>query len=246
MDNANSELYFPCKGIRRQRATVRGPFGQFPFMEAEMRDGTVGADKLAKLTSPRFMKTHIPYQIWQKQLEKHPDLKVIQVIRNPKDTLVSFYHQLRSDHTLGDFNGTWDQFFQAFKEEKLPSGDFFQVNYDWYKFNKGRENSLILVYEEMKKNPKAHIIKIANFINQPISDKVADVITEKTSVKQMSAVANEAMKQMPMWNSEKSKFVRKGTVGDWMNYFSEEQSQYVDEKCQKYLEPLGLKFQYTI
>ena len=164
---------------------------RIPFMEAEMRDGTVGADKLAKLTPPRFMKTHIPYQIWQKQLEKHPDLKVIQVIRNPKDTLVSFYHHLRSDHTLGDFNGTWNQFFQTFKEEKLPSGDFFQVNYDWYKFNKDRENSLVLVYEEMKKDPKAHIIKIANFINQPISDKVADVITEKTSVKQMSAVVSE-------------------------------------------------------
>ena len=219
---------------------------RIPFMEAEMRDGTVGADRLAKLTPPRFMKTHTPYQIWQKQLEKHPNLRVIQVIRNPKDTLVSFYHHLRSDHTLGDFNGTWDQFFKAFKEEKLPSGDFFQVNYDWYKFNKDRENSLVLVYEEMKKDPKAHIIKIANFINQPISDKVADVITEKTSVKHMSAVANEVMKQMPMWNSEKSKFVRKGTVGDWMNYFSEEQSHYVDEKCQKYLEPLGLKFEYTI
>ena len=97
----------------------------------------------------------------------------------------------------------------------------------------------------MKKDPKAHIIKMANFINQPISDKVADVITEKTSVKQMSAVVHDAMKQLPAWNPEK-RFVRKGTVGDWMNYFSEKQSQYVDEKSQKYLEPLGLKFQYTI
>ena len=135
--------------------------------------------------------------------------------------------------------------FKAFKEEKLPSGDFFQVNYDWYKFNKDRENSLVLVYEEMKKDPKAHIIKIAIFINQPISVKVADVITEKTSVKQMSAVVYDAMKQLTAWNPEK-RFVRKGTVGDWMNYFSEEQSQYVDEKCQKYFEPLGLRFEYTI
>ena len=218
---------------------------RIPFMEAEMRDGTVGADKLAKLTSPRFMKTHIPYQIWQKQLEKHPNLKVIQVIRNPKDTLVSYYHHMQNDHSLGDFKGTWNQFFKVFKEEKLPSGDFFQVTYDWYRFSKDRENSLVLVNEEMKKDPKAHIITIANFINQPISDKVADVITEKTSVKQMSAVVHDTMKQLTAWNPEK-KFVRKGIVGDWMNYFSEEQSQYVDEKCQKYLEPLGLKFEYTI
>ena len=152
---------------------------------------------------------------------------------------------MQNDHSLGVFKGTWNQFFKVFKEEKLQSGNFFQVTYDWYKFNKDRENSLVLVYEEMKKDPKAHVIKIANFINQPISDKVADVITEKTSVKQMSAVVHDAMKQLTAWNPER-KFVRKGTVGDRMNYFSEEQSQYVNEKCQRYLEPLGLKFEYTI
>ena len=91
MDNANFELYSPRKGIRRPGAISSWDLmDRIPFMEAEMRDGTVGADKLAKLTPPRYMKTHIPYQIWQKQLEKHPDLKVIQVIRNPNDTLVSY------------------------------------------------------------------------------------------------------------------------------------------------------------
>ena len=118
-------------------------------------------------------------------------MRVIQVIRNPKDVLLSLYYHLRCDRTTGEFTGTWDQFFHAFKEEKLAFGDFYQVNYDRYKLNKDRQNSLVLVYEEMKNDPKVHVIKIANFINQPISDKEADVTTEKTSVKQMSA-ANEA------------------------------------------------------
>ena len=38
----------------------------------------------------------------------------------------------------------------------------------------------------------------------------------------------------------------KGIVGDWKNYFSEEQSDFVDEKCREYLEPLGLKFEYSL
>ena len=52
-------------------------FVKIPFMEIEWSDGETGADKFAKLTPPRYMKTHLPYELWKKQLEKHPNLKVI-------------------------------------------------------------------------------------------------------------------------------------------------------------------------
>ena len=180
--------------------------------------------------------------MWQNQLDKHPNMKVIQVIRNPKDTLVSLYHHLQCERNMGEFTETWDEFFEAYKAEKIPAGDYFEVNCDWYKFNKDRKQSLVLVYEEMKKDPKAHVIKIANFVGLPISDKVADIITDRTGVKKMSEQMNKVLQHSPAWNSKKSNFVRKGTVGDWMNYFSAEQAQYVDAKCEQYLEPLGLKF----
>ena len=113
-------------------------FTKIPFMEIEWGDGETGADKFTKLTPPRFMKTHLPFELWEKQLKKHPNLRVIQTIRNPKDTLVSYYHHYRSDPTMGAFNGTWDQFFKLFKEKKLPWGDYFQHNAAWYRFNKNK------------------------------------------------------------------------------------------------------------
>ena len=76
-------------------------FSTMPFMESEFADGTMGADQFRSLEPPRYMKTHLPFPLWKKQLEKHPDLKVIQTLRNPKDTLVSYYHHMINDGHMG-------------------------------------------------------------------------------------------------------------------------------------------------
>ena len=217
---------------------------KIPFIETEWPDGRTGADNFRALESPRFMKTHLAYELWQEQLEKHPNLTVIQTVRNPKDTLVSYFHHLRSDCQLGAFHGTWDQYFELFKQKKIAFGDYFENTAAWYKFNKDRKESLVLVYEEMKKSHRDHIFKIADFLGHEVSDKVVDLIVEKSSMKCMSKSINTAIDGFPAWKSERSSLVRKGEVGDWVNYFSEEQSKYIDEKCKEYLEPLGLSFEY--
>ena len=239
--------------IRRAKELEEGidsPFNDFydqnPFMETLWGNGETGADKFNKLKPPRIMKTHLPYESFKAQLEKHPNLRVIQIIRNPKDTLASWFHHLRSDGHLGGFNGTWDQFFEEFKNNRLIFGDFFDVNANWYKFNKGRESSLILMYEEMKKGPKSHVIKIAKFLGHDLSDKAIDLIVEKSHVKSAGKKFNTLFKEFPAWNSERSNFVRKGEVGDWVNYFSEEQSEHVEQRSKEILEPLGLTFEYSI
>ena len=212
-----------------------------PFIETENLDGTFGADTFKELPSPRHMKTHLPYELWKQQLEKHPNIKVIQTIRNPKDTLVSYYHHSRSSSSLGAFNGSWDQYFELFKQQRLPFGDYFEHVADWYKFNEDRKESLVLVYEEMKKSHRDHVIKIAKFLGYDLSDKVINLIVEKSTFKGMSKTTGT---NIPGWKSDRSIFMRKGEVGDWVNYFSEEQSEYIDAKCREYLEPLGLKFNY--
>ena len=213
---------------------------RIPYIEAEVSDGTLAVDIFNGLESPRYMKTHLPYVLWKQQLEKHPNIKVIQTMRNPKDTLVSAYHHCRCDGQMGAFHGTWDQYFEMFKENKLAYGDYFEHTANWYKFNKDRKESLILVYEDMKKTHRDHVIKIAKFLGYDLSDKVTDIIVKRTTFKDMS----KTVKDYPGWKSERSSFIRKGEVGDWVNYFSEEQSKYIDAKCEKYFEPLGLKFEY--
>ena len=215
-------------------------FQKIPFIETVSPDGTTGADTFNNLDSPRFMKTHLPYGLWKDQLEKNANLKIIQTIRNPKDSLVSFYHHMRSDTQLGAFNGTWDQYFDLFKQKRLPWGDFFKHNAEWYKFNEARKESLVLVYEEMKKDHKGHVLKIGKFLGYDLPEKVLDIIVQKTTVKEMAKNINGVVEGFASWKTERSSFIRKGQVGDWVNYFSNEQSEYVEAKCEKYLEPVGL------
>ncbi len=219
-------------------------YDRMPFMEIEAPNGETGADKLKRLEGQRFLKTHLPYPLWKNTLAKHPNMKVIQTLRNPKDTLVSLYHHVRSDGLCGAFNSTWDQFFEVLKAERGPWGDYFKVNAEWYKFNKDRENSLVVKYEDMKKDHRGHVIKIAKFLGVDLDEKTIDRIVEESTIKSMSKKFEVVEKDDETWKSERSNFIRKGIVGDWVNYFSKEQSEYVDAKTKEYLEPLGITFEY--
>ena len=218
---------------------------KIPFIETERATGELGAEIFQNLDSPRIMKSHLPYSShWKIQLDKHPNMRVMHIMRNPKDTLVSFYHHMRNERLFGGFNGTWDQYFDLFKEKRLPWGDYFEVTADWLKFFKDRKNTLVLKYEEMKKDHRGHVLKIADFLGFHLSDKVVDLIVEKSSFKNMSQEINSMLKDVPTWN-QGGKFIRKGEIGDFLNFFSEQQSQYIDRKFKEYLEPLGLTFEYT-
>ncbi len=231
--------------------------GVMPFMELEYLDGETSSQKLERLDSPRVMKTHLPFELYEDLLLRNPNLKVIQTVRNPKDTLVSYFYHLKHIMIGGLFTGTWDQFFEELvKKQKLPWGDIFDVTAKWYKFNKDRNNSLVLKYEDMKKDHRGHVIEIAEFMGFHLSDKVIDLIVQKTCKQQMREDTNEFLKKTlssrPSGKGERSKkasapfqFVRKGEVGDWVNYFSQEQSEYVDRQCEEYFKPLGLTFEYA-
>ena len=87
------------------------------------------------------------------------------------------------------------------------------------------------------------MIRIAKFLNKDITEEEAKRILEKASFKKM--------KEDPLKNCDwykdygvlkrKSQFLRKGTVGDWKNYFSEEQRQKFDERSRAEFEGSGLE-----
>lgn len=215
------------------------------FMEAEWPDGETGTVRFSQMEPPRFGNTHLPFDLWEKPLSQNPNVKVILVVRNPKDALVSYFHHMSSDGHHGEFTGTWNQYFELVQQGRLDWGDFFDFHVDWYKFCKGRKNSLILTFENMKRDHRSHVIKIAQFLGYNLPEDVVDHIVARSTVEQMQVDIREVFKGFTLWNPEKN-FVRKGQVGDWVNYFTKEQSEYIDAKCRQYLDPLGLTFEYQL
>ena len=96
----------------------------------------------------------------------------------------------------------------------------------------------------MKKDPFDWIKKISEFCGKVLSDETLQKITEATSFKKMQdnpAVNHAATK---MFDQKVSKFMRKGEVGDWKNHFSEEQSQYIDQRMKETFPVDGPQFEY--
>ena len=64
-------------------------------------------------STPRFIKSHLPSQllppeVWEKKI------KMVYVIRNPKDTIVSFFHHgnLTAPHRNYQFDDVFERFLK--------------------------------------------------------------------------------------------------------------------------------------
>ena len=196
--------------------------------------------------APRVSKSHHMADVYRKQLEEGR-AKFIVVVRNPKDLFVSLYHFYRMSIQLGLFPGTWDEFFELVRVSRLVYGDYF----DWYRgwwLERYRGNVLFVKYEDAKKFPMTVIKEMSEYLGQMFPEDVLTKIAEATSFENMSG--NEEVKTniLPRAHnhlrSDISDFFRLGSVGDWKNYFSQEQSEFIDRLYRKKLEVLGLQLEF--
>ena len=204
--------------LERDEDIEKSPRDEYFFLEIKHPvHNTIGYERAQTVEGPRLLKTHLPLQYWKEQLDKNPELKIIQTIRNPRDTLVSAFHFYRTNLMLGGFHGNWDDFFPIVEADQVAFGNFFEHNAEWYSYHKERNNSLVLFYEDMKKNLRGNVKKIADFLGIRVSDKVIDIITKRTTFENMkkdTKLMPPVAKKNP-FSSGRSEFMRKGKAGDW-------------------------------
>ena len=188
----------------------------------------VGGDFVRSLPKPRFIKTHLTYDL----TPYHPEAKYIYIARNPFDCAVSFYYHTKGFIKHYDFaEGTFEDFFECFIAGEVDWGDYFEHLIPWIK-HKNDANFLFLTYELMKSNPKNAIITIAKFLGSSYvekveNNKILENILEHTSFTSMS-------QNQSRWSSQRlanmTPFIRKGKVGDWKSHFSADQTQRLTQK----------------
>ena len=202
--------------------------------------GVSGLDQVRAAPSPRFIKSHLPARYFSRALD-NPDVKIIVPMRNPKDTLVSLYHFYQQNPGLGKFPGTWEEFFELHRNNRLYYENLFKFNVGWLEHAK-RNNVYIIKYEECHKDVAEAVRKLAAFLEVSLTANEVDHIVKVTSMDSMRN--SKAMKQA---NTKFSgNFFRKGKVGDWENYMSEEQSSYIDKEYEEKAKPVGLEFDFKL
>ncbi|XP_059969252.1 sulfotransferase 4A1 isoform X1 [Mesoplodon densirostris] len=120
-----------------------------------------GLDIIKELTSPRLIKSHLPYRFLPSDLHSG-DSKVIYMARNPKDLVVSYYQFHRSLRTMS-YRGTFQEFCRRFMNDKLGYGSWFEHVQEFWE-HRMDSNVLFLKYEDMHRDLVTMVEQLARFL----------------------------------------------------------------------------------
>ncbi|XP_053460727.1 sulfotransferase 2A1-like isoform X2 [Nycticebus coucang] len=114
-----------------------------------------------KMEGPRLLSSHLPIHLFPKSFFSSK-AKVIYVIRNPKDIIVSG-HFFWNSVNLAKKPKSMEQYLEWFLEGNVPYGSWFDHVRGWVSMRE-RENFLMLSYEELKQDTERTVEKICHFL----------------------------------------------------------------------------------
>uniref|UniRef100_A0A3P9BBU4 Sulfotransferase n=1 Tax=Maylandia zebra TaxID=106582 RepID=A0A3P9BBU4_9CICH len=175
-----------------------------------------------KLASPRALVSHFPYNLMPPSFCTSK-AKVIYVMRNPKDIMVSSYYFHQMAGFLED-PGTYDEFMDKFLEGKVMFGKWTDHMKSWRNSELG-DRIMYITYEEMAQDLPAALRRISDFLGCNLTEEVIQKVAEHCSFKSMqnNNMSNFSLIPKVYLDHDKSPFLRKGIAGDWKNHFSSEQ-----------------------
>jgi len=189
---------------------------------------------LDSMPSPRILNTHVLYDQLPRGIREKGN-KIVLTVRHPKDTAVSYYNHVKNLKDFYNYAGSFDDIFEIFMGSEIEYGNYYDFYKSWEKVikNPGNNQILLLKYEDNKADPVGCIKRIAKFLEIDVSDDLAEEIADKTSFNKMKEIRSKGMG---------GELFRKGTVGDWTNWLSEDQSRRMDERWNQDMQ--GLSFTY--
>ncbi|KAL3245612.1 hypothetical protein MRX96_046839 [Rhipicephalus microplus] len=93
------------------------------------------------------------------------EAKYVYLARNPWDVCVSFYHMMTNMSTFDFREGTFEDFVDTFLSGNFGYGDYFE-HVAWGYALREKPNVLFLTYEELKKNTREVVLRLAYFLGE--------------------------------------------------------------------------------
>lgn len=167
------------------------------------------ATALAALPGPRVLKSHEYFD------PRYP--RVIYIVRDPRDVLVSYFHYQRRK---GFIDGTVEiaRFADDFLAGRLNSfGTWGENVASWLGTRGERDDFLLLRYEDMLAEPAAQLARIVRFLGRTASEAELARVVDGCSFERMRALeASTGAKSAHMRAvRDDIGFVRQGKSGGW-------------------------------
>lgn len=197
-----------------------------PWFERSLAIGSLCAQDLNALPSPRIFKTHLPAS-WVPERGR-----VLHVHRDGKDVARSYYELYRK--YLG-YPGSFSDFFDRFLTGDLQYRSWFDFERGWEQ-RKRERNVLSVAYESMRAEPHAWIEKISGFMGLSRSNEEIEQVVHATDISAMKANESKfdhAVLVLREKGVESSSFIRDGKVGAGAKSLSPEQTRAFEEALAK-------------
>ncbi|XWS27359.1 hypothetical protein CRYUN_Cryun26dG0108500 [Craigia yunnanensis] len=198
-----------------------------PSLEVQLFKENPNPD-LSGMPSPRLFRSHVPYHMLPESV-KNSACKIVYITRDPKDTFVSLWHFINS-HITTMGKGPW------------PMNEAFESFYRGESL-KSPEKILFLRYEDMKKDPKGQLKKLACFLGKPLAkEEEVDKVLWRCSLERLKNLEVNQHRVDPWLGIDYKFYFRNGNVGDWENNIIEEMKEKLDQVTAMKFEGSGLDF----
>ncbi|XP_006901904.1 PREDICTED: bile salt sulfotransferase-like [Elephantulus edwardii] len=179
-----------------------------------------------------FYTSHLPIQLFPKSFF-NSKAKVIYLIRNPRDVLTSGFHFFKAVQYIKSPE-TFDQYFECFLQGNVIYGSWFDHIRDWLQMQ-GKENFLVIFYEELKQNTASTVEKISQFLGKQLGPEELNSVLKNMSFEVMSSnkMANFSILPEDILDHSKGQLMRKGVTGDWKCHFTVAQNEAFDKVYQE-------------
>ncbi|KAL8566299.1 hypothetical protein ACOMHN_028956 [Nucella lapillus] len=200
-------------------------------------------DQLVTLPPQRTLNTHVLFHQLP-QTVQDGKVKILLIYRNPKDVAVSYYNHHRKCHSY-EYHGEFSDYLPGlFLAGKIDNASYFSYIRDWEREMDSRTDLpvFVLSYEELQTDTLNKAKELAKFLESSADDATIQDIVDKCSLVSMRERKGD------FWTAMYGEPVmyRKGTVGDWKNWFTVAQSQMMDQVIQKEMQGSRFRFQYTL
>lgn len=174
--------------------------------------------KISKLTSPRFINCHQPFDFRYK--------KVIYIIRDGRDVAVSYYFYLKK---MANLKLEFSDYLENFVSGKLDNfGSWGENVLSWTRTLRDEPNRFLAIrYEDLLLEPNKEVEKICSFLDLKATSEEINCAVANSKFSKMAEIEKKQERKASWFkNSNKEiKFVRNGKSGGWKDIFTEGDKQ---------------------
>nr|XP_043635240.1 flavonol 4'-sulfotransferase-like [Erigeron canadensis] len=192
--------------------------------------------------------THLPYATLPKSILAS-NCKIVYIYRNIKDVIVSYYHFMPKVSKLPVEDVSFEQVFDEVYQGISWGGPYWDHILGYWKASQERPGSVIfLKYEDMKRNARSNVTRLAEFLGYPFSaeEEKAGIVENIIKLCSFENLSNLEVNKSRNHHQnepgfmENEYFFRKATDGDWKNYFTDEMKNKIDKLMDEKLSGTGL------